>query len=140
MTVEEARRKVGLLRKISVDNGAAAAEAETARRLQAALIERYAIKARAKVPFTSSTPAPTLTWVYWQELLQEFGLRLDQFGYRGSASVGSKKVYIRLDKNQWWIEETLPKGRQTTTRNWGVESLRQYLKEHAPRTYTFFGR
>jgi hypothetical protein len=139
MTAEDARRKVGLLRRINADNGAVAAEAETARRLQTALMARYAIKAR-DIPAASPTPASSLTWIYWQELLQEFGLRLDQFGYRGSASVGSKKVYIRLDKNQWWIEETLPRGRQNTARNWGVESLRKYLKEHAPRTYTFFGR
>lgn len=140
MTAEDAMRKIGLLRKINTDNGAVAAEAETARRLQKALMGRYAIKAR-EIPAASPTTVSRLTWIYWQELLNEFGLRLDQFGHRGSAAVGNNsKVYIRLDENRWWIEESCPGGRQTTARNWGVESLRKYLKEHAPRSYTFFGR
>ncbi len=140
MTAEDARRKIALLRKISTSNGAVAAEAENARRLQKALMARYAIKGY-DVPPASPKTVPQLTWIYWEELLEEFGLRLDQFGHRGSAMVGNnRKLYIRLDKNQWWIEETLAGRRQTTARNWGVASLRKYLKEHAPRTYTFFGR
>ena len=140
MTAEDALRKVALLRKISTDNGAVAAEVETARRLQQALMKRYAIKAQ-DIRAASGTTVFRLTWIYWQDLLKEFGLRLDQFGNRGSVAVGNNsKLYIRLDKNQWWIEERSPGGWQTTARNWGVESLRKYLKEHAPRSYTFFGR
>jgi len=140
MTAEDALRKVALLRRISTDNGAVAAEVENARRLQQALMKRYAIKAQ-DIRTASTTTVFRLTWVYWQELLNEFGLRLDQFGNRGSAAVGSSvKIYIRLDKNQWWIEEKSAGGWQTTARNLGVESLRKYLKERAPRSYTFFRR
>ncbi len=45
MTVEDAQRKIALLRKISADKGALPAERETAHRLQKLLMERYAIKA-----------------------------------------------------------------------------------------------
>ena len=140
MTAEDALRKVALLRRISTDNGAMAAEAETARRLQAALMTRYAIQ-RKDVQAASPTPVSRLTWTYWDQLLEDFGLRLDQFGNRGSAAIGNKsRVYIRLDENRWWVEANSPGSRQITARNLGVESLRKYLKEHAPRTYTFFGR
>ena len=139
MRAEDALRKIALLRRISTDNGAVAAEVETAQRLQKALMERYAIKAW-DIPGASPPPVSRLTWIYWQELLDEFGLRLDQFGNRGSAAVGNNKLYIRLSTNQWWIEEKFPGGWQTTVRNRGLEPLRKYLKEHAPRSYSFFRR
>jgi len=139
MKAEDALRKIALLRKISIDNGAVAAEVATARRLQKALMERYAIKAW-DVPGASPATASRLTWVYWQELLDEFDLRLNHFGDRGSAAVGNNKLYIRLSTNQWWIEERLRGGWRTTLRARGVESLRKYLSEKAPRSYSFFRR
>jgi hypothetical protein len=139
MRAEDALRKIALLRRISTDNGAVAAEVETAHRLQKALMERYAIKAW-DIPGASRPPVSRLTWIYWQELLDEFGLPLDQFGNRGSAAVGNNKLYIRLSTNQWWIEEKFPAGWRTTVRNRGLEPLRTYLKEHAPRSYSFFRR
>ncbi len=139
MTVEDARRKIALLRRVSIDNGAVKAEVETARRLQKALMERYAIKSY-DLPGASPAAGSRLTWVYWQELLEEFGLSLNHFGNRGSVEVGNNKLYIRLATNQWWIEEKFPVGWRTTVRNLGVESLRKYLKENAPRSYSFFKR
>jgi len=139
MRAEDALRKIKLLRRISTDNGAVAAEVETAQRLQKVLMERYAIK-DWDIPGASRTTVSRLTWIYWQELLDEFGLPLDQFGNRGSVAVGNNKLYIRLSTNQWWIEEKFPAGWRTTARNRGVESLRTYLKEHAPRSYSFFKR
>jgi hypothetical protein len=139
MTAEDALRKISLLRRVNTDNGAVAAEAETARRLQKALMERYAIKAW-DIPGASPPPVSRLTWIYWQELLEEFGLCLNHFGHRGSVAVGNSKLYIRLETNQWWIEEKFPGGWQTTARARGLEPLRKYLKEHAPRSYSFFSR
>jgi hypothetical protein len=141
MTVEDALRKIALLRRINTDNGSAAAEVETAYRLQKALMQRYAIKAQ-DIPDGSPTKSVfRLNWSYWQELLEEFGLSLGRLGNRGSAAVGNNsKVYIRLDKNQWWIEERSPRGWQATVRDRGLESLRKYLNEHAPRSYTFLRR
>ncbi len=139
MTAEDALRKITLLRKVNTNNGAVAAEVETARRLQKALMERYAIKSY-DIPGASPAAGSRLTWVYWQELLEEFGLPLNHFGNRGSAAVGNNKLYIRLATNQWWIEEKFPAGWRTTVRNRGVEPLRKYLKENAPRSYSFFKR
>ena len=140
MKVEDALRKIALLRKISSDKGAMAAERETAHRLQKVLMERYAIHQR-EIPDAAPTTASRLSWSYWQELLEEFGLRLDRLGNRGSAMVGSnRKVYIRLDQSQWWTEEKSPSGWQTKVREQGLESLRKYLSEHAPKNYSFFKR
>ena len=82
-----------------------------------------------------------MNWGYWQELLDEFGLRLNRFGNRGSVEVGTNSVvYITLNTNQWQVEERCPGGRQTKVRDRGIDSLRTYLKEHAPRSYTFLRR
>jgi|SRR5215467_12596547 len=133
MTIEDARRKIALLRRISIDNGAVAAEAENADRLQKALMDRFAISAH-DVPDPNPRTVFRLSWTYWQELLEEFGLSLTRLGNRGSAVVGNSKVCIRLDKNQWWVEERSPGGWQTKARDRGVDSLRRYLHEHAPRS------
>ncbi len=140
MTVEDAQRKIVQLRKVSTDKGALPAEKETAYRLQKVLMERYAIKVQ-EMPDPAPTTAFRLHWGYWQELLDEFGLGLNRLGNRGSAAVGyNSKVYIRLDQNQWWIEERSPAGWKATVRDRGLESLRTYLKEHAPKSYSFFRR
>ena len=108
--------------------------------MQTVLMERYAINAR-DIPDASPTTSFRLNWSYWKELFDEFGLGLDRLGNRGSAAVGNNsKIYIRLDRNQWWIEERSPDGWQTTVRDRGLESLRTYLRVHAPKSYSFLRR
>ena len=140
MTVEDALRKIELLRRVSADKGAVPAEREAAYRLQKVLMERYAIKAKDG-PDAAPANASRLSWSYWQELLDEFDLRLDRLGNRGSVTVGSiLKVFIRLDKSDWWVDQKSPSGWKTTVRDRGIESLRTYLKEHAPKSYSFLKR
>jgi len=110
MKAEDARRKIALLRRVNAENGAGAAEEATARRLLKALMDRYEIKPR-EVRAAAPTSTVRLTWIYWQELMNEFGLRLDQFGHRGNAAFANhSKVYIRPDKDElyadaavWWL-------------------------------------
>ena len=72
-----------------------------------ALMERYAIKAE-DVPAASRSPAFRMTWIYWEELLHEFGLQLRHFGHRGNAAIGGDKiVYINLRTSLWWIEREM---------------------------------
>ena len=131
MKAEEALRKIGLLRRVKTKNGALAAEADNAARLVKALMERYAIKAD-DIPADSQTPVFRMTWIYWQDLLHQFGLQLRHFGHRGNAAIGDDKiVYINLRTSQWWIEQKSGGGWQTSVRDWGVESLRTYFDEHA---------
>jgi hypothetical protein len=136
---EDALRKIGLLRKVKAENGALAAEVDNAARLTKALMERYAIKAE-DIPAASAAPTFRMTWVYWQDLLSQFGLQLRRFGHRGNAAIGNDRiVYINLRTSQWWIEQRSNGGWQTNVRDWGVEALRKYLDERA-RGYSFFRR
>jgi hypothetical protein len=139
MRAEEALRKIGLLRKVKMENGALAAEADSAARLAKALMERYAIKAE-DIAADSVRPVFRMTWVYWQDLLQQFGLQLRHFGHRGNAAIADDKiVYINLRTSLWWIEQRSAGNRETKVRDWGVEMLRKYLEEHA-RSYSLFRR
>jgi hypothetical protein len=91
----------------------------------------YAIKAD-DIPSITHTPIYRMTWIYWRDLLHQFSLKLRHFGHRGNATIGNDKiVYINLRTSQWWIEQKSNGGRQTSVRDWGVESLRTYLDEHA---------
>jgi hypothetical protein len=141
MTVEDALRKIALLRRVSTDKGALAAERETAYRLQKVLMERYAIKDQEIIPDRPATRPFSLNWDYWKELLDEFDLSLTHFGGRGSVEIGRNIIaHIRLAANEWWIEERTPRGRQITIRDRGFDSMRTYLKEHAPKSYSFMRR
>jgi hypothetical protein len=139
MRAEDALRKIGLLRKVKTENGALAAEAESAARLVKALMERYQIKSE-DVQDATPKPAFRMTWVYWEELFREFGLQLRHFGHRGNAAIGfDRVVYINLRTSQWWVEQQSSGGWQSIARDWGVESLRTYLNAHG-RGYSFLRR
>jgi hypothetical protein len=136
---EDALRKIRLLRQVRTENGALATEAENAVRLAKVLMDRYAIKAE-DIPASSRTPDFRMTWIYWQELLNEFGLQLHHFGRRGNADIGNDKIiYIKLGTAQWWIEQRSGCDRHTSVRDRGVETLRKYLNEHA-RGYSLLRR
>lgn len=139
MKVEDALRKVRLLRRVRPENGASVPEAENAARLAQALIERYAL--RPDDARREAAPVFHLTWVYWQRLMDEFGIKLRHFGKRGNASLGDGRlIFIRLDSGQWQVQLTSPGGWETVQRDWGVESLRGYLLKSGPRLYSFTRR
>jgi hypothetical protein len=49
--------------------------------------------------------------IYWKQLRAEFGINLNRFGGRGSASLESDaRILIRLAAGQWQIERTSPTG------------------------------
>src|SRR5271166_2328200 len=130
-------RKIRLLSEVNTRNGASAAEADNAQRLARALMDRYSIKAAEERPVTQR-PAAKLTWVYWQELFNEFWLEFSYLGYRGSATIGhDRTVYIKLNTGQWSVEKrSKDGGTQIVARDIGLETMRKYLSAHA-RTYSF---
>jgi hypothetical protein len=135
MRVEDALRKISLLRRIIPENGASKFEAETATRLVQALMERYSIGKEDVQPV--ATPRSRMTWVYWEQLLAEFGIALDRFGGRGSASLGNGTVIvIRLAAGHWQVQQVSPEGWKIAVRDSGLESLRAYLAECGPRSYS----
>jgi len=81
-----------------------------------------------------------MTWVYWEQLLAEFGINLNRFGGRASASLGNDaRIQIRLAAGQWQIQQTSPTGWKIVVRDFGLESLRAYLAKYGPRTYSLSG-
>jgi hypothetical protein len=138
MRLEDALRKIRLLRRIIPSNGASEAEAETATRLARTLMERYSIGIADLSPI--ATPPSRMTWVYWEQLLAEFGISLNRFGGRASASLGNDAlILIRLAAGQWQIRQTSRTGWKIIVRDFGVESLREYLVKYGPRSYSLAG-
>jgi uncharacterized protein DUF2786 len=138
MRVEDALRKIRLLRRLIPENGASEFEAETAGRLVQALMERYSI-GKEDVHAVAS-PSNRMTWIYWELLMAEFGIALNRFGGRASASLGnSARVVIRLATGHWHVEQASPEGWKIAVRDSGLESLRGYLSKHGPRSYSLVG-
>ena len=136
MKIEDVRRKIGLLSRIKTENGAMAAEADNAARMIKALRQRYTIRPE-RVQATQG-PVFRLTWVYWQELFNEFGLQFSHLGHRGSATLGYDRIiYMTLSTGQWRVEKRSSGGLHTIARDSGVESLRKYLNQNA-RSYSLF--
>jgi hypothetical protein len=135
MTVEDALRKIRLLRRVIPANGAFEAEAETASRLVRTLMERYSIGIADLSPV--ATPPSRMTWVYWEQLLADFGMSLDRFGQRASVRLGNGKlIVIRLAANQWHVQQLSSDGWKIIARDFGVETLRAYLAKNGPRSYS----
>jgi hypothetical protein len=135
MRVEDALRKIRLLRRLVPENGASEFEAETAGRLVQAMMDRYSI-GKEDVQGVAR-PRNRMTWVYWEQLLAEFGLGLDRFGGRASATLANDaRVVIRLASGHWHVQQASPEGWKIAVRDFGLESLRAYLAERGPRPYS----
>jgi hypothetical protein len=138
MKLDDALRKIRLLRRFVPENGATEAEAETASNLVRTLMERYSIGVADLSP-VATRPTP-MTWVYWERLLADFGMRLDAFGQRASVRLGNGAlIIIRLAANQWHAQQQSPDGWKVMARDFGVESLREYLLKYGPRSYSLAG-
>jgi hypothetical protein len=137
MRVEDALRKIRLLQRVIPESGATDFEAETATRLVQALMERYSLGKEDIHPV--ATPRNRMTWVYWEQLLAEFGIALDRFGGRASASFGKAQIVIRLATGHWHVQRVSSEGWKTAVRDSGLESLRAYLAKYGPRSYSVAG-
>jgi hypothetical protein len=135
MKIEDALRKIRLLRRVSAENGASDAEAENASTLVRRLMDRFAVK--TEEARTASPSQFRMSWVYWDHVLYDFGLELRHFGKRGSARLSTdRQVLIRLDTGEWRIQQTTPTGVETLIRDTGVESFQAYLNRNAPRIHS----
>lgn len=138
MRVEDALRKIRLLRRFIPENGATEPEAETAAHLAQALMERYCVGKEDVQPVAS--PRNRMSWVYWEQLLEDFGIALNRFGGRASAPLGNGAlIVIRLATGGWHLQQRSPEGWKVSVRDCGLESLREYLAKHGPRSYSLAG-
>ena len=136
MNAEGALRKIGLLQRITAEHGAYLGEAEAAARLVLLLRERYEVKEDEIRPI--APPSSPMTWAYWQQLGDEFDLKLSRFGGRASVELrDDARLIIRLDGGCWHIEGRSPQGWHQIARGSGLEAARNYLTKLVPRRYTF---
>lgn len=133
MTVEAALRKIRLLRRVVTGNGASEGEARAAARLAGALMERYSIRGEDVQPI--GDPFNRMTWVYWDQMLEEFGLVADHIGGRANAEFGDGlHIVIRLQSGQWQVQQRSPQGWKIAAQGEGLKALRKYLTRNTPRT------
>lgn len=102
------------------------------------LLREFAVEPEAVLP-----PAPTIhrpSWVYWENLLSQYGLQLRRFGKRGSVTIASDRhmLLIRIDTGEWQAQKMGPGGWQVVAREVGLDSMRNYLAKNTPRAFTFF--
>ena len=138
MKIEDALRKIRLLRQVNAENGASDAESENASTLVRRLMDRFAVKSEQA---RTATPSQfRMSWVYWDHVLYDFGLELRHFGKRGSARMSEdKQVLIRLDTGEWRVQQSTPNGIEVLIKDTGVESFQAYLNRNAPRIHSLSG-
>jgi hypothetical protein len=141
MNSEDARRKLQLLQKVRPENGFSDAEAENAVHLSLLLVKRFSIRAEEVRPNPAPAHSFALSWVYWQHLADEYGLKLHRFGGRGNLTLpDNRAAFIKLGTGEWWVQKTGAGGHERVARNWGVESLRAYLARNRTRAPSFLKR
>src|SRR5579863_8382941 len=127
MKIEDAMRKIRLLRRVNAQNGSSAAEAENAAALIRTLMDRFAVKTEEVRP-TDEMRNQRMTWVYWDHMAAEHGLELGHFGKRGTISIGGdKQALIRLDTGQWRVHSGRNGSTQVVAEGQGVETFQTYL-------------
>jgi Protein of unknown function (DUF2786) len=132
MKLEDALRKIRLLRRVNAENGASEAEAENAALMARTLMERFAVKSEEVRPVDD--PHFGMTWVYWDHLTAKHGLELGHFGKRGTVSIGAdRQALIRLDTGDWRVQRGHNGAAQLLAEGQGVETFQTYLSKNAPR-------
>jgi hypothetical protein len=135
MKLEDALRKIRLLRAVKPENGASEAEVENAANLAQALMDRFSVRPEDARP--SRPQIFQMSWVYWEHLLDEYGLALNRFGKRGTAQLTTDKLlHMRLDTGEWRVQRAARGVWETIAHDRGVETLRDYLSRNAPRMYS----
>jgi len=134
MNREDALRRLRALRNLSEDEGAFPAEVESAKSLIRLLQERYDISDCAH----QEEPPLVPDWPYWSWILDEFGIEGRRFLKSASAILDPTRIIImRLDTGEWQVQRKTRFGYQVIAQNHNPESLREYLRQNAPRKYTF---
>ena len=132
MKLEDALRKIRLLRQVKAEHGASDAEAENASAIIRTLMERFAVKSEELRP-SNEMPFRRMSWVYWDHLLEEHGLELRHFGKRGSVSIGQDtQALMRLDTGEWRVQRGHNGSTQVLAVGQGVETFQSFLSKNAP--------
>ena len=133
MKIHDVLRRLRLLRTVAPEPQ----EAENQVNLAEILRDRFSVGSE-EVRSASKSVYQT-SWIEWQELLGEFDIQLRHFGRRGNALLkNGKQVLIKLNNDQWHVQQKSPGGWETIARDWGRESFRAYMIESVAPRYPFF--
>jgi hypothetical protein len=134
MKREDIIRKIRAMRNITPESGATPAEVDLAKQFVGRMIQNYDIQLDEPRP---SVPQRSSAWDYWRSLLGEFRLEPHRAFNRASVMVGTDyRVIINLGTTEWQVQQ-VSAGNKTVLKHKGMESLRSYLREKAPRTRSF---
>jgi hypothetical protein len=76
------------------------------------------------------------SWVYWEQATSEFGIGMNHFGSHGNLRVGDALIVIDFDRSQWTVKKPSPMGYREVMCKTGLDSFREFLRQHAPRRYS----
>jgi hypothetical protein len=139
MKLEDALRKIRLLKQVKAENGSSESEAENAAQIIRTLMDRFAVKSEEARPSTNDGPF-RMSWVYWDHVVAEHGLELGHFGKRGSVSIGrDTQALIRLESGSWRVQRGTNGATQVLAEGTGVETFQTYLSKNAPRAFSLGG-
>jgi hypothetical protein len=137
MNREAALRKVSLLRRVTSERGATPAEFENATHLAKKLADDLALPEDEIIRRShESNPNTHRSWVYWEQTASEFGLGMNHFGSRGNLRVGDALIVIDFDRSQWTVKKPSPMGYREVMRRTGLDSFREFLRQHTHRRYS----
>jgi hypothetical protein len=134
---EAALRKVSLLRRVISDRGATPAESESAARLAMKLTNGLALSEDEIIRKTNqANPGGSPSWVYWEQVVSEFGLKMSHFGSRANLHLGAVLIVIDFDRSRWTVKKQSPTGYREVINRTGLDSFREFLRQYAPRRYS----
>jgi hypothetical protein len=140
MDAQATLRKLKLLATVREGRGFTSAEVECAQKISQRLSERIPQPDNELVVIRRRKSARS--WGYWQQIAEEFGLRLRRFGSRGTIAIVENKhiVAIRADDASWMAQRLSSGGWETVARGTEPASLRKYMATHVFRGSMFASR
>jgi hypothetical protein len=60
---------------------------------------------------------------------------MNHFGSRGNLRLGDALIFIDFDRLQWTVKQPSPTGYREVVRKTGLDSFREFLRQHTPRRY-----
>jgi hypothetical protein len=61
---------------------------------------------------------------------------MNHFGSRGNLRVGDALIVIEFDRSQWTVKKPSPMGYREVISKTGLDSFREFLRQHTPRRYS----
>jgi hypothetical protein len=138
MKIEDALRKIRLLRRIIPENGALVSRPKP--RLAWSKPSWSDILFGKEDVHLVATPRSRMTWVYWEQMLADFGIALDRFGARASASPRQRFAYHYPPRSGALARAAIVVRRlETYSPRFWLECLRVYLAKYASQPYSLVG-